>query len=161
MWKNKTFQIATLGLFYSISLATTAESTTYQVRAYDISPPVTLSGTVIPKKEVTFKAQLPGEVEHLAGEEGDKFPQETALVVLDDRALRAKRRAAIAEWRRADVALRNAGMQYKRELWSPDSPDKAPGGMGLPNIFDQIITKSFKFIAEKIKKAKRSISKFY
>jgi len=141
MWEKKTFQIATLGLFYSISLATTAESTTYQVRAYDVSPPVTLSGTVIPKKEVTFKAQLPGEVEYLAGEEGDKFQEEKALVVLDDRALLAKRRAAVAEWRRADITLRNAGMQYKRELLSPDSPDKAPGGMGLPNIFDQIITK--------------------
>jgi RND family efflux transporter MFP subunit len=141
MSKKKTFQIATMGLFCSISLATTAESTTYQVRAYDVSPPVTLSGTVIPKKGVTFKAQLPGEVEYLAGEEGDQFPEETALVVLDDRGLRAKRRAAVAEWRRADVALRNAGMQYSRELWSPDSPDQAPGGMGLPHLFDQFITK--------------------
>jgi RND family efflux transporter MFP subunit len=26
-------------------------------------------------------------------------------------------------------------------VWSPDSPDKAPGGMGIPHLFDQIFTK--------------------
>ncbi|MDM8559844.1 efflux RND transporter periplasmic adaptor subunit [Candidatus Parabeggiatoa sp. HSG14] len=120
---------------------TAATENYYKVRTHNISPPVTLSGTVIPEKEVTFTAQLPGRVEMIAGEEGDEFDEDTILVVLDDRQLLAKRRAAIAEWRRADAALRNADMQYWREQRSPDSPEKAPGGMGLPNLLDQIVTK--------------------
>jgi len=123
-----------------ISSTATAESY-YQVRVYNLSPPVTLSGTVIPEKEVTLLAQLPGRVEKIAGKEGDEFEQSTVLIALNDRELLAKRRAAVASWRNADAALRNAGMQYSRELWSPESPNKAPGGMGLPNLFDQYLTK--------------------
>ena len=135
-------RIATaLSLCQSLPLASAADSYTYEVRVHDISPPVTLSGTVIPKKEATFTAQIPGRVEIIAGEEGAQFEQDALLVALDDRELLAKRRAAYAEWMRADAALRNAGMQYSRELWSSDSPDKAPGGMGLPHLFDQFFTK--------------------
>ena len=112
------------------------------MRAHDLSPPVTLSGTVIPEKEVTLSAQLPGRVKLIAGEEGDEFDENTVLVAINDRELLAKRRSAVAAWQRADAALRNAGMQYSRELWSPDSPGgQAPGGMGLPHLFDQFFTK--------------------
>lgn len=62
-------------------------------------------------------------------------------MALDDSELLAQRRSAVAKWHQADLALRNAGMQYKRELLSPDSLSKAPGGMGLPHLFDQFITK--------------------
>ncbi|NJO16784.1 MAG: efflux RND transporter periplasmic adaptor subunit [Thioploca sp.] len=113
----------------------------YEVRTYNVSPPVSVSGTVIPKKEVTLSAQLPGRVELIAGEEGDAFSGNTVLVALDDRELLAQRRAAIADWRNAQATLRNAGIQYSREYWSPDSPEKAPGGMGLPHLFDQFVTK--------------------
>jgi RND family efflux transporter MFP subunit len=122
-------------------MGTVAAETYYEVRAHDLSPPVTLSGTVIPEKEITLSAQLPGRVKTIAGEEGDQFAKKTVLVALDDRELLAKRRAAVAAWQRADVALRNAGMQYSQQVWSPDSPDKAPGGMGIPHLFDQIFTK--------------------
>ncbi len=67
----------------------------------------------------------------IAGAEGDEFAQNTVLVALNDRELLAKRRAAVAAWRRAGATLRNANMQYERERWSPDSPSQAPGGWGF------------------------------
>ena len=137
MYKN----ILISGLIFIGVNVNLAAETYYQVRAHNMTSSVTLSGTVVAKKEVTFTAQLPGRVEMLAGKEGDEFDAQTVLVILDDRELLAKRRAAIAAWRSADATLRNAGMQYSRELLSPDSPSKAPGGMGLPNIFDQVFSK--------------------
>jgi RND family efflux transporter MFP subunit len=130
--------VAVFGISLNIGIITAAE---YEVRTHDITPPVTLSGTVIPKKEVTFTAQSPGRVEMIAGEEGEGFQKNTVLVALNDKQLLAKRRAAVAEWQRADAALRNADMQYWREQRSPDSPEKAPGGMGFPNLVDQFVTK--------------------
>lgn len=137
MYKN----ILISGLIFIGFNVNVAAETYYQVRAHNMTSSVTLSGTVVAKKEVTFTAQLPGRVEMLAGKEGDEFDAQTVLVILDDRELLAKRRAAIAAWRSADATLRNAGMQYSRELLSPDSPSKAPGGMGLPNLFDQVFSK--------------------
>ena len=55
-------RLAAIGVWCcSTGITYAAESLTYEVRAHDLSPPVTLSGTVIPKKEVTFKAQLQGD----------------------------------------------------------------------------------------------------
>lgn len=138
---KKFIRIATIvGIFLGTGVTVKAESY-YEVRVHDLSPPVTLSGTVIPEKEVTLSAQLPSRIKKIAGEEGEAFEQDTVLVALDDRELLAQRRSAVAKWHQADLALRNAGIQYKRELWSPDSPSNAPGGMGLPHLFDQFITK--------------------
>ena len=133
---------ACVGMSSYLSLITATEMIReYEVHTHEVSPPVSVSGTVIPKKEVTLSAQLPGRVELIAGEEGDAFSEDTVLVALDDRELLAQRRAAIADWRNAQATLRNAGIQYSREYWSPDSPNKAPGGMGLPHLFDQFVTK--------------------
>jgi len=140
MLKRFLCKLTMLGIFLGTFSAAMAESY-YKVRAHDISPPVTLSGTVIPKKSITLSAQLPGRVKMIAGSEGDKFTEKTVLVALNDRELSAKRHAAVAAWHRADAIRRNADMQYSRELWSPDSPSKAPGGMGLPHLFDQMLTK--------------------
>ena len=101
---------------------------------------VSLGGTVIPYKEVTLSAQLPGRVKHLAGIEGDTFEKGTLLVALDDSELLAKRNSALAQLATADAQLRAAGVQYSRELWSPQSK-QAMGGMGLPNLFDQMFTR--------------------
>lgn len=101
---------------------------------------VSLGGTVIPYKEVTLSAQLPGRVKHLAGIEGDTFEKGTLLVALDDSELLAKRNAALAQLANADSQLRAAGVQYNRELWSPQSK-QAMGGMGVPNLFDQMFTR--------------------
>jgi multidrug efflux pump subunit AcrA (membrane-fusion protein) len=101
---------------------------------------VSLGGTVVPYKEVTLSAQLPGRVKFLAGIEGDVVKEGDLLVELDDSELMAKREAAMAQLANADAQLRNAGVQYNRELWSPKSKS-AMGGMGVPNLFDQMFTR--------------------
>ncbi|TVO68556.1 efflux RND transporter periplasmic adaptor subunit [Sedimenticola selenatireducens] len=101
---------------------------------------VSLGGTVIPYKEVTLSAQVPGRVKHLAGIEGDTFEKGTLLVALDDSELLAKRNSALAQLATADAQMRAAGVQYNRELWSPQSK-QSMGGMGLPNLFDQMFTR--------------------
>ena len=113
---------------------------TYMVQERAIVNTITLGGTVIPEKEVTLSAQLPGRIVTLAGEEGNRFPKDTILIAIDDAELKAKRQAAVAKWMNADSALRNAGVQYQRELVAPDSLEKAPGGMGLPFLFDEMVT---------------------
>ena len=102
-------------------------------------PHVSLGGTVVPYKEVTLSAQLPGRVKFLAGIEGDLFKEGDLLVELDDSELMAKRQAALAQLANADAQLRNAGVQFNRELWSPKSKSSM-GGMGVPNLFDQMFT---------------------
>ena len=104
------------------------------------APTVSLGGTVIPYKEVTLAAQLPGRVKFLAGIEGDTFKKDALLVALDNSELLAKRNSALATLANADSQLRAAGVQYSRELWSPQSK-KAMGGMGMPNLFDQMFTR--------------------
>jgi len=118
-------------------------------------PHVSLGGTVVPYKEVTLSAQLPGRVKFLAGIEGDTFKEGDLLVELDDSELRAKRQAAMAQLANADAQLRNAGVQFNRELWSPKSRS-APGGMGVPNLFDQMFTRPMEgFIGERDEGAER------
>lgn len=118
-------------------------------------PHVSLGGTVEPYKEVTLSAQLPGRVKFLAGIEGDTFKDKDLLVELDDSELRAKRQAAQAQLANADARFRNAGVQYNRELWSPKSK-ASPGGMGVPNLFDQMFTSPMEdFMGERDKGAER------
>ena len=119
-------------------------------------PHVSLGGTVVPYKEVTLSAQLPGRVKYLAGIEGDTFKKDEPLVELDNRELMAKRQAALAQLANADAQLRNAGVQFTRELWSPKSK-AAPGGMGVPNLFDQMFTRPMEgFMGEREEGAERS-----
>ncbi len=112
----------------------------FTVQASSRLPTVAIGGTVVPYKEVTLAAQLPGRVKFLAGIEGDSFEEGTTLVALDETELLAKRNAAYAQLASAEAQLRNAGVQYSRELWSPRSKN-APGGMGMPNMFDQMFTR--------------------
>jgi multidrug efflux pump subunit AcrA (membrane-fusion protein) len=104
------------------------------------APSVSIGGTVIPYKEVTLAAQLPGRITFLAGIEGDAFKDGDTLVAIDDAELLAKRRAMIAQMASAEAQLRNAGVQYNREIFSPRA-SSAPGGMGIPNLFDQMFTR--------------------
>ena len=103
-------------------------------------PTVSLGGTVVPFKEVTLSAQLPGRVQFIAGIEGDTFDERVLLVALDESELQAKKNAAMAQLANTEVALRNAGVQYTREYYSPQSAT-SPGGMGIPNLFDEIFTR--------------------
>ena len=112
----------------------------FTVQASSKTPTVAIGGTVVPYKEVTLAAQLPGRVKFIAGIEGDTFEEGTTLVALDESELLAKRNAALAQAASADAQLRNAGVQYSRELWSPRAKN-APGWMGMPNLFDQMFTR--------------------
>jgi len=104
---------------------------------------VVLGGTVVPYKEITLSAQIPGRIDFIAGMEGDWFDQNTLLVAVNDDDLQARRRQAMAELSDADAAMRNAQVQYSRELWSPKSRNinRAPG-MAMPSLFDQFFTKN-------------------
>ncbi len=114
----------------------------HRIKAVQMRPTVTLGGTVVPDKQVTLAAELPGRVKFIAGQEGDAFEEDTLLVAIDEEELRAKEAAAIAALRDADAQMRNAGVMYSREIWNPQgSPtSKAPGGMGIPSMFDQFFT---------------------
>mgnify|MGYP000402749518 CR=1 FL=1 len=69
---------------------------------------------------------------------------------IDDQELLANRRALQAQMASADAQLRNAGMQYNREVFAPRSRTP-PGGMAIPNLFDQMFTRPMEdFIGERI-----------
>ena len=104
----------------------------------------TVGGSVIPYKEVTLSAQIPGEVTFLAGVEGHRATEGEVLVSIDDAALQAQKQAALAAIYNAEAAFRNSQMQYSRELISPrmNSTSALPG-MGVPGLFDQFFTRGF------------------
>ncbi len=98
---------------------------------------VILGGSVIPLKEVTLAAQIPGRVVSIAGEEGDQFTAGTLLVKINDDDLRAKKVAAEAQLASAQSGAQNAQVQYNRELWNPRVYNPRPmGGMAMPTMFD-------------------------
>ncbi len=100
---------------------------------------VILGGTVIPLKEVTLTAQIPGVVLSIAGEEGDTFNAGTVLVAIDDAELQARKRAAEAQLNAAYTGMQNAQVQYTRELWNPRVYNPRPmSGMAFPAMFDDV-----------------------
>lgn len=129
-------------LFSSITLAEEYLGDIVTVETINHQSQVVLGGTVVPAKQVTIAAQMPGRVEFIAGEEGDSFSSKTILIALDDDELLAKRRAALAQMANAEASLRNAGVQFNRELVSPQSRT-AMSGMGIPGMFDQMFTNNF------------------
>ncbi len=109
----------------------------------EVGKTVSIGGTVVPYKEVTLAAQMPGRVQYIFGEEGDKAKKGNVLIALGDDALRAKRRQAVAGLIQAETALKNAQVQYSKELWSPKSDDiNAMPGMGMPSMFDKFFTRN-------------------
>ncbi len=97
----------------------------------------TVGGTVVPYKEVTLVAQIPGQVKMVAGREGDPAKAGDVMVSINDDELQAKRRAANAQLISAEASLRNAHVQYSRELWSPRTGQ--PTGMALPGMMDSFM----------------------
>ncbi|HSQ08165.1 MAG TPA: efflux RND transporter periplasmic adaptor subunit, partial [Chromatiaceae bacterium] len=91
--------------------AVQAQGEPFVVKQAAEAPTVSVGGTVIPYKEVTLAAQLPGRVSYLAGIEGDSFKSGTLIVALDDTELLANRRALLAQMASADAQLRNASVQ--------------------------------------------------
>jgi multidrug efflux pump subunit AcrA (membrane-fusion protein) len=143
MRKNNVWLALASAALLAVQLPATAQTGQYDWFTVERSRgavTVSLGGTVVPYKEVTLAAQLPGRVQMLAGIEGDSFDEGTPLVELDETELLAQRRSAIAQLANAQAELRNAGVQYQRELWSPQSR-QPPGGMAMPNLFDQMFTR--------------------
>jgi RND family efflux transporter MFP subunit len=113
-----------------------------EVGAHKALDQVYLGGSVIPYKEVTLSAQMPGRIEFLAGTEGDSFEAGALLLTISDESLLAKRKSAVAQYDQAVAGLQNAQVQYNRELWSPQTENATQmPGMGLPGMFDQMFTK--------------------
>ena len=113
------------------------------VESARFSSKIKIGGTVIPFKEVTLAAQMPGRVQYIAGSEGDYFQKGNLLLSIDDDDLVARRRAALAQLANAETALRNARVQYNRELISPRTESTgAMPGMGMPSLFDNLFTRN-------------------
>lgn len=132
--------LALTGLLFSLAAQASIQVMTVGTAAYDRY--VSLGGTVVPFKKVTITAQVGGEVNYLAGIEGDVFKAGELLVSTDDKVLLARRAAALAQFQKAMAAYQNAEAQYNRELWSPRSEQPIPG-MALPNMMDQMFTRPF------------------
>lgn len=113
------------------------------VEAAEFGSKIKIGGTVIPYKEVTLSAQVAGRIQYIAGSEGDYFQKNNLLLSVDDDDLVAKRRAALAQLANAESSLRNARVQYNRELISPktESIGSMPG-MGMPSLFDNLFTRN-------------------
>ncbi len=137
----------TLGLVFVASATAQQAEQQFQtapVITTQIGGNATVGGTVIPFKEVTLTAQVPGRITFLAGAEGFNAAEGEILVQVDDDSIQAQRRAASAQIFQAEAALRNSQMQYTRELYAPrtDSISNFPG-MGIPTTFDQFFTRGF------------------
>ncbi|UOG93136.1 MAG: efflux RND transporter periplasmic adaptor subunit [Candidatus Thiothrix sulfatifontis] len=103
-----------------------------------------LGSTVIPYREVTLSAQVPGAVKFVSGEAGSGFNQGDVIVRIDESQLTAKRNAVLAQIAIAQATVQNAQAQYTRELISPRSKDiGAMPGFGLPAMFDMAMVRPF------------------
>ncbi len=104
------------------------------VESSNVGGAVILGGTVMPDKIVNLSAQMPGDVNFIAGSEGDAFKKGDALIGLDTGSLRAKREQAVSQLSSAEAGYRNAMVQYNRELYSPNSQSNSMLG-GAPSMF--------------------------
>ncbi|MDH3980987.1 MAG: efflux RND transporter periplasmic adaptor subunit [Gammaproteobacteria bacterium] len=129
--------IALIGFLSAVFLGVNAHAqgqgdSVITVPGVPVGATVSLGGTVVPIKDVTFSAQIPGRIKSIAGEEGDFFEEGAELIAINDDDLLAKRRAAWANLANSEAALRNAGVQYSREWISPYGGEQndAMGGLG-------------------------------
>jgi len=113
-------------------LAQDAAESVITVPSVPVGAAVSLGGTVVPFKDVTFSAQIPGRIKSIAGEEGDHFKAGAEIIAINDDELLAQRRSAWANLANAEAAMRNANVQYSREIISPYGGEQndAMGGMG-------------------------------
>lgn len=132
-------------IFFSISflflpnLLNAAEVIT--VESKDTSSQTVLGSTVIPYKEVTLSAQMPGRIISITGDVGTMLSQGDFIVKINDDGLQAKRKTALAGLSSAQASYNNAQTQYNREVVSPKSKNiGGMPGMGVPAMFDIFMT---------------------
>lgn len=149
--KGQKARWATALLMVAAPLSASAQSAGFQtttVEVEQIGKMTTLSGTVVPYKEVNLAAQVPGQVTFISGSEGDEYTAGGILVTINDDSIQAQRRAALADIASAQASVGNARVQYNREMVSPriNSITGMPG-MGMPALFDQFFTRGFSSMA--------------
>lgn len=131
-----------LSLFASLSSVQAAEI--ISVETAGARSQSVLGSTVIPYKEVTLSAQIPGVVKYVAGPVGTALTQGGVVFKVDESQLMAKRNAVVAQISIAQSAVQNAQAQYYRELTSPRSKDiGAMPGFGMPSMFDRMAVRPF------------------
>ena len=140
--RSEVYLLAGLPVAFTLMMATTstgpAFAADYKLAAATIEQSdatSVVSGTVVPYKEVVLAAQIPGQVVYLAGREGQLIKAGQPLVAIDDTAIRAQREAAVASAMSAESTLRNANVQYNREMLSPRTGKT--NGMGFPGMMDK------------------------
>ncbi|WP_198263275.1 efflux RND transporter periplasmic adaptor subunit [sulfur-oxidizing endosymbiont of Gigantopelta aegis] len=106
----------------------------YTVSSNSLAAIVRLGGSVVPEKIVNFTAQMPGDVNFVAGSEGDAFKNGAILVSLNMKSLIAKRQQAMSQLASAEAAYRNAQVQYNLERVNPNSQGNQLLG-GAPDLF--------------------------
>lgn len=138
--RSKSLSRSTIALFAATILSTAAAAEGIRTAPVTVDRTghlTTVGGTVVPYKEVTLTAQIPGQVKSVAGREGDPAQAGQVMVAINDDALQASKRAAEAQLMSAEASLRNAHVQYSRELWSPRTGQTT--GMGLPSMMDSFM----------------------
>jgi len=131
--------IVFFGGYFSSALASGQEGATEQPDIYTVSNSsmegvVRLGGSVVPEKTVNLTAQMPGDVNFVAGSEGDAFKSGAVLVSLGKKTLIAKRQQAMSQLASAEAGYRNARVQYNQELVNPNSQGNQMLG-GAPGMF--------------------------
>lgn len=140
--RKKALGLAMIGFCASILSAQAAEI--IQVESTGSRSQSVLGSTVVPYKEVTLSAQIPGVVKYVAGSVGTNLTQGAVVFQIDDSQLRAKRNAVAAQISIAQAGVQNAQSQYYRELTSPRSKDiGAMPGFGMPAMFDRMAVRPF------------------
>lgn len=135
-------KLAMFGICAALPLAQAADI--IQVESTGARSQSVLGSTVVPYKEVTLSAQIPGVVKYVAGSVGANLAQGAVVFQVDDSQLRAKRAEVVAQITMAQSGYQNSQSQYYRELTSPRSKDiGAMPGFGLPAMFDRFAVRPF------------------
>ncbi len=129
--------------FVGSAAAVAQEYKTIKAKISKVGNSITLGGSVVPYKEVTLSAQIPGQVKFVAGQEGDSFKSGEKLVTIDDDDLQAQRRSGVAAILAAQAALNNANVQYSTEMINPtiNRGQNSTSGFGVPMMFDKMFTR--------------------
>jgi multidrug efflux pump subunit AcrA (membrane-fusion protein) len=151
--------IAASALVVFAPVASAEAYKTVKAQTATIANTVTLGGTVVPYKEVTLSAQIPGQIKFVGGQEGDSFKSGDKLVTIDDDDLQARRRAAVSQILAAQASLNNANVQYSSELINPsmNRGQNRTSGFGVPQMFDNMFTRPF---ASSMGQAKPGIQRY-